>query len=589
VTDPASPFSARFWTSAGEGPPLRVGVIVDGRGTDRVAASIVRDLVEAGFVSLELVLVDDGGAPEPDSAFARFRAEGGVAFAAYAVVDRRRARVADDPRGADDAMAVLAGVPSIAVASDHHGVLQLDAGQIDRVRAAHLDVLLQLGSHRLRGLVLDAATCGVWAVRPGDGDRWRGGPAGFWEHLDRSPVCSMTLSRLADADDRDPATGAGLVLDRATFSTDPSSLARTRRTASYGSTHLVVRNLRLLHERGWDWLLAHRPDRSASPPGAGGSRARGTPPREVAPAASDVVRWFVPLAARRVAARSIRTATRSPAVLHWRIAIRAGHAHSLLDQPDDLAGFRWIEAPRGHFWADPFLAEHDGQRWLFVEDYDYARDAACIGCAEIAPDGEPGPMREALRSDGHLSYPFFVADDDGEPRLIPESSADGAVRLFGTSSFPLGWSPIADLLPEAAVDTTVWRGDDRWWLFTTVAEPRGRAPMLLLYHAAALEGPWTPHPLNPVSQDVRTARGAGSIFRHDGRLMRPSQDGGRAYGYALAFNEIEVLTPTEYRERTVALVTPDRVPGLLGLHTYNRLGDLEVIDGKVARARRSVV
>jgi hypothetical protein len=35
-------------------------------------------------------------------------------------------------------------------------------------------------------------------------------------------------------------------------------------------------------------------------------------------------------------------------------------------------------------------------------------------------------------------------------------------------------------------------------------------------------------------------------------------------------------------------VTPDGIRGLLGIHTYSRVADIEVIDGKVKRPRRAV-
>ena len=172
--------------------------------------------------------------------------------------------------------------------------------------------------------------------------------------------------------------------------------------------------------------------------------------------------------------------------------------------------------------------------------------------------------------------------------MVPESSADGIVRRYRPSDFPFAWTAAGELLPEDAVDTTILRRDGRWWLFTTVAEPRGRAGMLMLFHASTLDGPWAAHPLNPISQDVRTNRGAGNLIEDGERLVRPSQDGSRGYGSGLTFSEILLMTPTDYLERPVARVTPDAVPGLVGLHTYNQVGDIEVIDGKTSVSRRTV-
>jgi hypothetical protein len=47
----------------------------------------------------------------------------------------------------------------------------------------------------------------------------------------------------------------------------------------------------------------------------------------------------------------------------------------------------------------------------------------------------------------------------------------------------------------------------------------------------------------------------------------------------MTIRKIERLTPDEYREREVAAIKPNWAPGLIGTHTFNRTGDLTVIDG----------
>jgi hypothetical protein len=183
----------------------------------------------------------------------------------------------------------------------------------------------------------------------------------------------------------------------------------------------------------------------------------------------------------------------------------------------------------------------------------------------------------------------MVVIDRARRLMVPETAEEGVVRLYETTEFPHAWRPVRDLFGDAAVDPTVWFADGLWWFFVTVQEPRGKAGMLMLFSAATIDGEWVPHPLNPISQDVRTNRGAGGLFLDGRRLVRPSQDGSHGYGYQIAFNEVLVLSETDYRERTTTVVGPGSANGFLGFHTYARLGDLEAIDGKVARPRRDVV
>jgi hypothetical protein len=124
--------------------------------------------------------------------------------------------------------------------------------------------------------------------------------------------------------------------------------------------------------------------------------------------------------------------------------------------------------------------------------------------------------------------------------------------------------------------------DGRFYFFTNIAERWATVnDDLYLFHADELLGEWKPHPQNPVVTDVRRSRGAGKLFRRNGKLIRPAQDCSVRYGYACQLNEIEVLTQAEYRERPVRRIEPDWAPGLIGTHTINSNENLEVIDGQI--------
>lgn len=439
---------------------------------------------------------------------------------------------------------------------------------VQRIVDARLDVILGFGQSDPPADILNAARFGVWSFRYGDPERYRGGPAGFWEMVDGRAVTGVVLERLASEGSPSRA------LATAWFATDGGSLTRNRTKPYFGSSHMVIQKLRELHAWGWPWVEARCAD-----PGSGGERVR----IDRYPSNWEVIRWFAP----RLAMKAIRSAGRrilrqEEKVDHWSVAIRRARPELPLNGRSDMSGFRWIDSPAGHYYADPFVVERDGRTWLFVEDYDHSKGQAVIACAEVTDTGHVEAPREVLASSGHLSYPY-VFFDGSDALMVPESSADGAVRLYRATSFPHEWTPEAVLYPGSAVDTSVWQQDGRWWFFTTVHEPRSGATVLMLFHADTLRGPWQSHPMNPISVDVRRARGAGAIFRDRGRLIRPSQDCSRGYGYSFTFNEIVTLTTTEYHERVLATVSPSWAPGLAGTHTYNRSPGFEVTDAKVRR------
>jgi hypothetical protein len=270
---------------------------------------------------------------------------------------------------------------------------------------------------------------------------------------------------------------------------------------------------------------------------------------------------------------------------HWSVLWRRGR----LLNPDAPAfeGAQFLACPRGHFYADPFLFRHDGEDWLFVEDYDYAKGHADIAAIPWCERGPKGPARPALRLGEHLSYPD-VFEWRGEVYMVPEIGAlGGPVRLFKARHFPDDWEPVCDLLSgHRAVDATLHEHRGRWYLFANINEAGGgENDELFLFHAETPLGPFEPHPQNPVVSDVRHARPAGRIFIHSGRLIRPSQDCAGGYGRAVVFNEILALDPEHYREQRIGRLAPSSGSVRRGYHTYASLGDLEIVDFKQPRLR----
>jgi hypothetical protein len=146
------------------------------------------------------------------------------------------------------------------------------------------------------------------------------------------------------------------------------------------------------------------------------------------------------------------------------------------------------------------------------------------------------------------------------------------------------------------VDATLYRAQDRWWMFANAAV--GDCQLfddeLCLFSAERLKGEWRPHPQNPVKSDPRCSRPAGRLFLRDGALHRPAQVCVPRYGAGLQIHRVVKLTPHEYVEQPVERFVPGQATGaagrkpqerLLGLHTLNSGGDLTVVDAFVRRRR----
>jgi hypothetical protein len=254
---------------------------------------------------------------------------------------------------------------------------------------------------------------------------------------------------------------------------------------------------------------------------------------------------------------------------------------------------RTIMPPDGRFYADPFLFQRDGRRYVFFEDFDWSSERAVIRYVEIDEHGRHLPPQLALRQDCHLSYPFVFADGD-DVYMLPETSGHRTVELYRAARFPGEWTLERVLLSDVtATDATLLRHEGRWWLFVGLVVD-GSRPIdeLCLFSSDSLDGEWEPHPLNPVVSDVRSARPAGRIFSRNGHLIRPGQDCSEMYGGRLVFNRIDLLSPTEYSEEPIGVIEPAVETGNLATHSYDSDGTYEVLDGfrlrpKLALAGRS--
>jgi len=242
--------------------------------------------------------------------------------------------------------------------------------------------------------------------------------------------------------------------------------------------------------------------------------------------------------------------------------------------------------PKDRYWGDPFPWQHAGCRYVFIEEKIYGAGRGHIVCLALDERGVLLSQQVVLERPYHLSYPFLF-EHGHELYMIPETAEHGTVELYRCTRFPDQWELVRNLLSDIyAVDATLLEHLGRYWLFANVKQPGGSSLNALHLYSCndPLESDWQPHPRNPVIIDLASARPAGRIFLHDGRLIRPAQDNSRRYGGALKFQRIERLSATEYEE------APQRAFSAAGsqyraTHTFNQAGDLTVIDAVLRRRK----
>ena len=542
--------------------------MVDGLGVSNWEALILREIAQSPFCELALFVVNEERLSQRSRAHRLWSGRSHLAYRLYTRVD---ARIYGRP---DDAFAHVALLPEFAGVERLHTMPlrprpfehRFDDDAIAAVRAADLDVILRFGFNIVRGEILEAARHGVWSFHHGDNRHYRGTPAFFWEMYERNPVSGTLLQRLTDELD------GGGVLYRSWSATHPVSLRRGRNGAFWKSAHFVMRRLRDVHERGWEYVerLPTYTEASAC-----------DRPLYRMPSNRQVVRLVMRILAGIAARRLRRLAVRD----QWFIAYKQrGQGPPL--SPSFFDDLRIVQPPQDRYYADPFLLSEGDADYVLVEEFEYRRGKGVI-CSLDLRAGSPGSTRRlALECEHHLSYPFTF-ELDGATYMVPESSAAGTIELYRAERLPDRWVHERVLMSGVeAADTTIFEDAGLLWMFTSLAV--AGAPStdeLFLFWATSLDGEWMPHPLNPVVSDVRRARPAGRVFGCEGDILRPAQDCSLRYGGGIVICRVDVLSTTDYRETEIGRLDGGWAPGVVATHTYDVGPRYEVVDGMRAQPR----
>jgi hypothetical protein len=198
------------------------------------------------------------------------------------------------------------------------------------------------------------------------------------------------------------------------------------------------------------------------------------------------------------------------------------------------------------FVADPFMQKVDGLWHMFFEVLNNQNDRGEIGLA-TSRDGLRWQYQEiVLREPFHLSYPYVFRWQD-DFYMIPEGLGAEAVRLYRATAFPRGWTLVKNLFSGTHADPSIFRCNERWWLYTCPLPYQHDT--LALYSAADLTSTWVEHPMSPLIRGNRSiARPAGRVIFHDGKPLRFAQDCVPIYGKQVRAFEVTELTTTTYKD-----------------------------------------
>ena len=490
----------------------------------------------------------------------------GVLFVAYRALEDKLFHPQPNAFKSHDANDLLSDVPVIeAIPRQTKNSDFIEGETLDKIQSAKLDVMVRLGFRILRGGILTAARYGIWSYHHGDNFTHRGMPAGWFEVLNHHPVTGSILQVITEDLDN------GDVLYRSWSCTDHLSINRNRNNFYWKSLAFLPRKLKELHRDG-EAKFRCRVVRNNLHPSFYSERLYTTPTN--CEMAKMLWSHWTGYVKRRLDVFLFPEQ-------QWTL---------LYDLRNDLSASFWrfkkLTPPKGTFWADPFVVYRDHKYFIFFEDLNFNDRKGTISVIEMDEKGNTTAPVKALERPYHLSYPF-IFEWEGQTYMIPETSRNRTVEVYKSVRFPDQWELHKTLMNNVvAMDATLHHDAGKWWMFVNMQEHRGASKMdeLFLFWAdSPLSDDWTPHPLNPIVSDVRSARPAGKLFTRNGKLYRPSQNSSGKYGYGLKINEVVTLNEEEFEEREVSSIVPNWNPKITGLHTLNHEHRLTIIDAQRRR------
>lgn len=521
---------------------LRFAIIIDGLAAPRWTVRCLAQLDRSGLASLALVIDLSPAVLPPKTSRPDW------------LLDKYRRWI----RLRSPSLRAVKNLPLSTGAAVIRCLPEVDAGgfalnptDVIRVRQSGLDFILHFSRHILRGAICDAARHGLWTFSHEQQDR-HGDLAGFGEVMRGDAVTSTALQRLC-------SNGSTIDLFRGFLRTKSAyrDNAEALRLASAGWCVQVCKRIGLGQRL--------ETETTAAP----AVRLANMPTRRC------MIRYF----ARRAGTAGTELWRKLFFLDMWNIGLVASPLRQVVatGQAEPVS---WLRRPgKLRFFADPFVAKVQRRLYILFEEFDHLRGKGWISGGALQGDLEIS-ARPIFAPLWHMSYPFLF-EAEGKLFCVPETSEAAVVLLYEASSFPYLWKKPAVIVDGiSALDSTVFAYEGRWWLFCTngAASPQEE---LHAWYSEKLRGPWHPHPLNPLSCDVRSARPAGVPFLLDGALMRPGQDCSQTYGGAVSLMRVDTLTPTDFRETRIGAILPNTAgPYPDGLHTVVGMGDITIIDGK---------
>lgn len=234
--------------------------------------------------------------------------------------------------------------------------------------------------------------------------------------------------------------------------------------------------------------------------------------------------------------------------------------------------YKEIVVPKGHWAADTFVYSIEDEVYVFFEYTDVKKNKAVIGAKKIDDNSNLIICHEF---DGHTSYPA-IFEWDGQVYMVPETCYADAITLLRNIEWPCKWVEERKLIEHGRFPDTTPFVFNKSCYFYVYKEESDRS-FLKLY---AFANEKLKHYVDVCEYPKGVGRPAGNVLLLEEKAFRPTQHNVKYYGEYIDFYEIDLSSFSEKKafsyDKENIIVSSKR--GIVGIHTFNRHGNVEVID-----------
>lgn len=264
----------------------------------------------------------------------------------------------------------------------------------------------------------------------------------------------------------------------------------------------------------------------------------------------------------------------------WNLAFIEGGFDTVISKEGKIK-LNWLKHNYKDRWfADPFLLSVDEELIIvLVEEFRYDHPIGRI--AKLVIDRQTYKLLEMvilLDLPTHLSFPFIYRKG-ADVFIIPENSKSGASYIYKFNNQTNNLKRLSTVIDLPLTDATVYRYCDTDYLLSTnLPTPNGNEMIVYEWDMEKLEA--NIDKSHVIKYSSNYARNAGAVFNYNGLVIRPAQDCNTVYGGGVIFHTFSCDNNDDSDFDILTTLYPNSFRYNQGLHTYNQLENLAVIDGR---------